>query len=225
MGLTCRNITVEYPSGGGSVLRVLDGMSASFESGHISLISGPAGGGKSTLLHVLGNLLRPTAGEVLAGGQPVSRWKPMYRDQWRTGMGILFQHLHLLTDLSVKDNILLPLVPRRLPWTSMQDRLQDWLTALDLAEFGNTPVKHLSGGQRQRTAFARAMIGEPGYLLLDEPTSFQDDAAVGTLVEIWRRAARKGTCVVICSHDSRLHNCDQINQRCRIERGKLVQSA
>jgi ABC-type lipoprotein export system ATPase subunit len=140
-------------------------------------------------------------------------------------VGILFQHLHLLPDLSMCDNILLPLVPRRISRSEKTERLGLLLEALALSALIDVPVQQLSGGQRQRAAMARAMISAPRYLLLDEPTSFQDDATVQSLVLYWQQAAQEGACVVICSHDLRLRRNGQIQQRFSLAQGALTRIA
>ncbi len=206
IGLECRQLTFERSHRLAAQAVVLSGIDAAFDAGCLTLITGPAGAGKSTLLHLLAGLLRPTAGEVWAGGQPISRWKPSHLDRWRLKVGIVFQHLHLLAERSVFENLLVRVIPfggsprqaRRIVFTTLEEH--------GLRELADAPVLTLSGGQRQRVALARAMLGDPHYLLLDEPTTFQDDAGAGEMMQKWQAAAQKGACVVICAHDVRLRS-------------------
>ena len=89
--IECRGLTVAYPSPDGTDHVVLDKVNALFRSGTICLVCGPTGVGKTTLLHALAGMIRPTAGEVIAGGQAVSRWRSRHRDLWRRRVGVIFQ--------------------------------------------------------------------------------------------------------------------------------------
>jgi ABC-type lipoprotein export system ATPase subunit len=204
MGLECRQLTFERPNRVTGTVVVLDRLNAAFETGRMTLITGPAGAGKSTLLHLLAGMLRPTGGEIWAGGEPVSRWKALHRDRWRRQVGIVFQHLHLLLQRNVRDNLLAALLPRSGTRRDTYFTISDHLERYGLAELGDAPVRTLSGGQRQRVAVARAMLGHPTYILLDEPTTFQDDGGVADLMHHLREAADQGACVVVCAHDVRL---------------------
>ncbi len=199
-GLQCLDLTFRRP--GDST--VIEAVNAHFAVGKASLIVGPTGSGKSTLLHLLGCILQPTSGEVWADDQPVSRWTVMHRDVWRQKAGIVFQHLHLLLDLTVRDNILLPCIPRLPDWDDVMPRLETLLSQLDLLYLKHTRVHHLSGGQQQRVALARALIASPSYLLLDEPTAFQDDGNTERIIDLCTAAVDAGVCLVVCSHDARL---------------------
>jgi ABC-type lipoprotein export system ATPase subunit len=112
---------------------VLESVAADFSPGTVSLVTGNTGSGKSTLLHLLAGLLRPTAGEVWADGLPVSRWPSRHRDPWRQQVGIVFQHLALIPDLTVAENLLLPMIPRKITWSRMQEEILRQLADADLS--------------------------------------------------------------------------------------------
>jgi ABC-type lipoprotein export system ATPase subunit len=216
-GLVCRALTFARPGAG----VVLDGIEASFPCGRASLITGPTGAGKSTLLHLLGGLLGPTSGEVWGDGEPVSRWSAPHRERWRQRVGIVFQHLHLLNDVSLLENVLLPCVPRHACWPAALGNAQRLLERLGLGALGHGTPGRLSGGERQRAALARALIGQPRFLLLDEPSAFQDDGRIGGLLGLLREATEQGACVVVCSHDPRLAAADLFQTRFRLAQGRL----
>lgn len=221
-GLICRQIAYQHRGGP----QVFHGLDACFPGRSMTLVNGPTGIGKSTLLHLLGGLLRPTSGEILAGGKPVSRWRTGHKDRWRRQVGHLFQHLHLIHELTVLDNVILPLVPLQTTWSQCLARAEAILERLDLSSLAYAPIRKLSGGQRQRTALARAMVRHPGYLLLDEPSAFQDDAATGLLLEILAAEAFRGACIVVCSHDRRLISARSCFHRIwRLEQGGLIPDA
>lgn len=199
-GLFCSNLNFAWPGN----RPVLDGLQATFAAGRPALVTGPTGSGKSTLLHLLGALLKPTGGEIQADGRPVSRWSEPHREVWRRRVGMVFQHLHLVPDLTVLENVLLPFIPRTMDWADLVQMAGALLDRLDLASTCEDALHMLSGGQRQRVALARALVGDPAYLLLDEPTSFQDDSQTRSVLALLSERADQGACVVVCSHDMRL---------------------
>lgn len=220
-GLACRRLHFRWPGDDAGAGIVLNAVDAAFAPGTISLITGKTGTGKSTLMHLLAGLLHPTAGEIRADGQPVSRWAAPHRDRWRRQVGIVFQQLALIPDLSVAENLLLPLIPRNLDWQHMQRDIQRQLAATGLAAVAQTPVHALSGGQRQRLALARALVGRPRFLLADEPTAFQDDDQTARIGDLLAAAAQSGAVVVICSHDPRLKAARHVDRRYRLVDGTL----
>jgi putative ABC transport system ATP-binding protein len=221
-GLACRRLDFTWPGEDPAAGRVLNAVEATFPSGTLSLVTGASGTGKSTLLHLLAGLLRPTAGEVWADGAPVSRWTALHRDHWRRQVGIVFQHLALMPDLSVAENLLAPLIPRPIEWRRMQQAIDDQLAAVGLPALARAPAYTLSGGQRQRLALARALVGRPRFLLADEPTAYQDDARARDVIARLADAAAAGAVVVVCSHDPRLRQSELVNRAFRLDAGRLA---
>ncbi len=221
-GLVCRALDFRWPSSAAGWPPVLQSVDASFAPGSVSLVTGKTGAGKSTLLHLLAGLLRPTAGEIWADGKPVSRWPANHRTRWRRQTGVVFQHLALMTDLSVAENLLLPLIPRGMAWPTMQNAIHEQLAAADLSALASMPASALSGGQRQRLAIARALVGRPRFILADEPTAFQDDDHTARIADQLAEAARRGAIVVVCSHDPRLRSTNNIDQRLHLEAASLT---
>lgn len=216
-GLDCRDLTFTRSDAG----RILSGVTAQFPGGRVSLVTGPTGSGKSTLLHLLGGLLGPTSGEIWADGDPVSRWSAPHRDRWRRQVGIVFQHLYLLNDVSLLENVLLPCVPRAEGWAEALDEARRLLARLELGHLGHVTPARVSGGERQRTALARALISRPRFLLLDEPSAFQDDGRIDGLLGLLGEAGARGACVVVCSHDPRLAASQLFQARYRLVQGRL----
>ena len=224
-GLSCKELDFNWPTGKAGGPPVLKSVDAWFPSGSVSLVTGETGAGKSTLLHLLAGLLRPTGGEVWADGKPVSRWPNRHRTRWRRQVGMVFQHLALIPDLSVAENLLLPLIPRQIAWPVMQTAIDRQLASAGLSALAGMPVKTLSGGERQRLAIARALVGRPRFILADEPTAFQDDDHAAGIAGQLADAARQGAVVVVCSHDPRLRSADGIGQRWRLEAATLTPSS
>jgi len=221
-GLACLDLDFAWPGKPAAGRNVLTAINATFPPGTLTLITGATGAGKSTLLHLLAGLLRPTAGEIRADGRPVSRWPASHRDPWRRQVGIVFQHLALIPDLSAAENLLLALLPRSISWSRMQTDIRRQLMDADLGELAQTPAGELSGGQRQRLAMARAMVGAPRFLLADEPTAFQDDAHAFAIISQLQRAVAAGAVAVVCSQDPRLKASTAVQHHYHLASGRLL---
>jgi putative ABC transport system ATP-binding protein len=216
--LKCRQLT--FARGGGTPL--LHRIEAEFGAQGPVLVTGETGAGKSTLLHLLGAMLHPTGGEIWADDRPVSRWPGFHRDLWRRQVGMVFQHLHLANDLTVTENIVLPCIPKESSWEKPARRAAVLLDRLNLSGKGSLRPYQLSGGQRQRIAWARAFIAEPRFVLLDEPTAFQDDGQIRILLNLLEESVERGCCVVVCSHDERLRSDRRFFTRAyRLAQGRL----
>lgn len=222
--LECRRVVVLRPAEGGA-RAVLDGIDLRAEGGTVTALCGATGAGKTTLLHVLAGLLRPSAGEVLADGAAVSRWTARHRDRWRRGAGILFQGAELIDGLTAAENVLAPLVPRPLPAHQKRAACLRVLTALDVAGLAERPAGELSGGERQRIALARALVAEPGFLFVDEPSAHQDDAHLGLVLGQLAAARARGAVVVLASHDPRVLGGGLCDQLVRLAAGRRVGEA
>jgi putative ABC transport system ATP-binding protein len=184
----------------------LDGIQLDLPAGSFVSIMGPSGCGKSTLLNLMGLLDAPTKGRVVLDGAPVGSYKD--RDVARVRnekIGFIFQSFHLVADLTVQDNVELPLLYRRI---SAKDRRRRALAALEQVGLASR-VHHfpgqLSGGQQQRVAIARAIVGEPRILLADEPTGNLDSQMGDEVMAILHGINRDaGTTIAMVTHDPRL---------------------
>lgn len=183
---------------------VLDGIDATFPAGAVSLVTGPTGVGKSTLLHLLGGLMRPTEGTIFAGEAPISRWTAGHRDRWRRRVGVALQDPHLLFGLTALENTLLPLVPRAASLAELRERALEVLGRLGVAHLAGELAGELSGGERQRVCLARSLVGAPDFLLWDEPTAHQDADGVAAIVAALGIERDRGAVVVAAAHDPRL---------------------
>jgi putative ABC transport system ATP-binding protein len=191
--------------------------------GDLVAVMGPSGCGKSTLLNLMGLLDAPSGGRVALGGREVGALSDRERSRFRNReIGFVFQTFHLIPELSVLDNVEIPLLYRR---TSTSERRRLALAALDRVGHGSR-VHHypsqLSGGQQQRVAIARAIVGRPRILLADEPTGNLDsqmgDEIMG-LIEALNR--EDGATVVMVTHDGRL--AERAHRTVRLFDGRQVQ--
>ena len=174
--------------------------------GEFISVMGPSGSGKSTLLNVIGLLDAPTEGTVSLNGRRIDSYADRYLARIRNEeIGFIFQTFHLISDLSVVDNVEIPLLYRR--GMGGRERRKMALEALD--EVGlSSRIHHfpsqLSGGQQQRVAIARAIVGKPQILLADEPTGNLDSRMGGEIMATLNDLNKEGTTVVMVTHDPRL---------------------
>lgn len=179
---------------------VLDGIDFADDASSLAVI-GPSGGGKSTLLRILGGLLAPTEGEVLVNGERVPRGGATL-DRYRRSVGFVFQDGGLFQHLSVRENIALPLRAVHGMSRGDADRCADELLArFGLSSQADTHPALLSGGQRQRAAIARAVAPGPGLLLLDEPTSALDPEYTAEVLDLLDALRAEGTEFVMVTHE------------------------
>jgi putative ABC transport system ATP-binding protein len=183
----------------------LGSVSLDIHAGQISAVMGPSGGGKSTLLNLIGGLDRPSAGEILVDGVRVDRLSESAAARFRRArVGFVFQFFHLLDDLSVADNVAVAaqLAGRsRSEARELADRL---LGQLGLASKGEHFPTSLSGGERQRVALARAIVNQPAVLLADEPTGALDRRNGEIALLLLADLNRRGQTIVLVTHDEQL---------------------
>jgi len=182
----------------------LSGIHLDIKKGEYVSISGPSGCGKSTLLAILGLLDTPTDGQYVLNGKPVSGLKMQERARIRNReIGFIFQAFNLIGDLTVYENVELPLTYRG---TSSSERKKLVHEALEKVGMSHR-VKHypsqLSGGQQQRVAVARALVGSPSVLLADEPTGNLDSANGEAVMDLLRELHRNGATICMVTHDPR----------------------
>jgi ABC-type lipoprotein export system ATPase subunit len=187
---------------------VLKGASIEVRAGEWVSILGSSGSGKSTLLHLLGGLDRPDSGRVAFRGGDISRYSASRLDRFRNDhVGFVFQFYHLLPELTVLENTLLPATVGvgRLEWarrrSEIRDRARTLLDRFGLSHrFRHRPAE-LSGGERQRVAIARALMRNPEVLLADEPTGNLDAKTGESLLEVISEQHRAGLTIVMVTHD------------------------
>lgn len=167
---------------------VLKGLNFSVEQGEFVSIMGPSGSGKSTLLYLLGGLDKPTNGTILLEGKDLSSLKKKAMSKLRrTKIGFVFQFYNLVQNLSVEDNIMLPIVLDGKNPKKYEKKLLEILETIGLAEKRKSTPRELSGGQQQRVAIARALISEPDIIFLDEPIGNLDSKTGKEIMELFRK--------------------------------------
>ncbi len=217
--LEVTNLSKTYGTGETQV-KALDNVSLSVESGEFVAIIGPSGSGKSTLLHILGGVDVPTSGSVVINGVDISNLDEtalaIFR---RRQIGLIYQFYNLIPILTVKENLILPLLlDGRKPDERVVD---DLLKTLGLTERVNHLPNQLSGGQQQRVSIGRALINNPALMLADEPTGNLDSENSREIVSLLRKFNKENNqTVIIITHDERIAmSADRVIS---IEDGKIT---
>ena len=186
---------------GGTKVQALTDVNFTVEKGEYVAIMGESGSGKTTLLNILAALDKPTGGEVVLDGRPLStipeREIAAFR---RSQLGFVFQEFNLLDTFSVQDNIFLPLVLAGKAYPEMAARLAPIARQLGIAELLQKFPYELSGGQKQRVAVARALITQPKLVLADEPTGALDSRATDELLRLFEEINRGGQTILMVTH-------------------------
>ncbi|MBN1844294.1 MAG: ABC transporter ATP-binding protein [Sedimentisphaerales bacterium] len=205
--LEARNLHKSYPMGRGRQ-DVLRGVNLAVRRGEFLAIMGASGSGKSTLLHICGVLDRPDKGQVFFEGRDLFALSSAAQDALRSrDIGFVFQFYHLLPELNVEENILLPLMVNSSIWgwltrrRSARQRARQLIQTVGLLDQARQKPATLSGGERQRAALARALVEDPVLLLADEPTGNLDSRAGMGILEHLKRLNANGQTIVMVTHD------------------------
>src|SRR2546422_9888491 len=182
----------------------LAGVHLEIKKGEYFAISGPSGCGKSTLLSILGLLDSPSEGSYVLNGKPVQDLSLSERARVRNReIGFIFQAFNLIGDLTVYENVELPLTYRGMPSAERKKRVQESLDKVGMAHRMKHYPSQLSGGQQQRVAVARALCGQPAILLADEPTGNLDSRNGEAVMNLLRELHREGATICMVTHDPR----------------------
>ena len=192
--------------------------------GEYVAISGPSGCGKTTLLSILGLLDTPSGGEYTLAGESVARLTPAERARVRNRqIGFIFQAFNLIGDLSVAENVELPLTYRDMPANERRDRVAAALERVGMSHRAKHFPAQLSGGQQQRVAVARAVAGDPAILLADEPTGNLDSKNGEAVMDLLKELHANGSTICMVTHDARY--AQHADRTVELFDGKVVEVA
>jgi len=184
--------------------RALSGINLEIRRGDYLSIAGPSGCGKSTLLSILGLLDSPSDGRYFLNGKSIHELTHTERSRVRNReIGFIFQSFNLIGDLTVYENVELPLTYRRMPGTERRNRVMESLEKVEMVHRMKHYPSQLSGGQQQRVAVARALAGQPSILLADEPTGNLDSHNGEAVMELLRELHGDGATICMVTHDPR----------------------
>lgn len=196
--ITIRHLKKQYPS-----VTPLKDVNTEIKKGEVISVIGPSGTGKSTLLRCINLLEKPTAGEILIGGVPITDKKSDV-SALRRKMGMVFQSFNLFNHMTALENIMAaPVDLLKMPKEEARSKAMDLLCMVGLSDKAQSFPDELSGGQKQRVAIARTLAMNPEIVLFDEPTSALDPAMVGEVLSVIRSLARDGLTMMIVTHEMR----------------------
>ncbi len=217
-----KNITKLYALSKVDEVRALDDVSLTVKEGEVVVLKGASGSGKSTILSLIAALSKPTSGEVVVDGKKVSKLSDNFASIFRRdSIGFIFQKYNLIPSLSVRENILLPLVPLNPHAKDAQKKLSEVMEIFHITHKADTLVKNLSGGEQQRVAIARANVNNPKIILADEPTANLDEKLSLSFIEILRELKSLNKTIIIATHDPLFFNLDFVTREIAMHNGTL----
>jgi len=216
------NVKKIFQSNKSTQVIALDNINLSIKEGKVIILKGPSGSGKSTILSLIAALSKPTSGVVYVDNKKISKLSDDFASNYRRdNIGFIFQKYNLIANMSVRDNILLPLIPLNLDVKDAQDKLDRVMKLFSIHHKSNEIVKNLSGGEQQRVAIARANINNPKIILADEPTANLDEKLSLNFIEIIKELKSLNKTIIIATHDPLFFNLDCVDKEIEIHNGKL----
>ncbi len=195
------------------------------EQGEMICLRGPSGSGKSTLLSIMGCVFGPTSGFAAVGGKQLSRMPDQYLTCYRRKtIGFIFQHFNILPELTVENNIVLPLLPLGISPHDQKKRAALLMERFGIMHRRDFQASQISGGELQRTAIARALILDPPIILADEPTAHLDSTRSLELMESLTTLRQDGKTISLTSHDPLVTEHKNVDRVVDMEDGCIVES-
>jgi len=203
-------------------IRALEDASLNIEKGEVIVLKGPSGSGKTTLLSLVGCMGRPTSGRIVVDGKDVAKLPEHFLTLIRRKtFGFIFQQFNLIRNVSVLENVLLPLYPVEMSFADMRGRGEKILEDLGLRDKVQMNVNQLSGGEQQRVAIARALINGPEIIIADEPTAHLDRKLSADLLRILEDLNISGKTIVIATHDPFVYDHPFIKRTVEMRDGRI----
>jgi len=216
------NVTKIYEINNDHKVTALENINLEFKEGELIVLKGASGSGKSTILSLIAALSKPSTGEVIVDSNRISKlpdnFAALYR---RDNIGFIFQKYNLIPTLSVKENILLPLVPTNPDEKEALNKLNQVMEKFDISHKQNIIVRNLSGGEQQRVAIARAHINDPKIIIADEPTANLDEKLSLNFIEILRKLKQSNKTIIVATHDPLFFNLDFVDKIIEIKNGTI----
>lgn len=218
-----KNINKIYDLNKNDKVIALKDINLSIKEGELIILKGSSGSGKSTILSLIAALNKPTSGEVIVDGKKISKLPDNFASIYRRdNIGFIFQKYNLIADISVKENILLPLIPLNPKEQEVEEKLNNVMDKFKISHKKETPVKNLSGGEQQRVAIARANVNNPKIIIADEPTANLDEKLSLHFIEILKELKSEGKTVVVATHDPLFFNLDFADREIEIFNGTIT---
>lgn len=218
-----KNINKIYNLNKNDKVVALKDINLSVNEGELIILKGSSGSGKSTILSLIAALNKPTSGEVIVDGKKISKLPDNFASTYRRdNIGFIFQKYNLIADISVKENISLPLVPLNPKKEELEEKLNTVMDKFKISHKKDTHVKNLSGGEQQRVAIARANVNNPKIIIADEPTANLDETLSLHFIEILRELKSEGKTIVVATHDPLFFDLDFADREIEISNGTIT---
>ena len=217
-----KNVTKIYEVSKANKVTALSDVNLSIKEGEVVVLKGASGSGKSSILSLIAALSKPTSGEVIVDEKKISKLSDNFASIYRRdNIGFIFQKYNLIATLSVKDNILLPLVPLNLNTKDAEEKLNSVMNMFHISHKADTIVKNLSGGEQQRVAIARANVNNPKIIIADEPTANLDENLSLKFIEILKELKSLNKTIVIATHDPLFFDLEFVDNEIEIHNGTI----
>ena len=218
-----KNITKTYDLNKNDQVVALKDINLSINEGELIILKGSSGSGKSTILSLIAALNKPTSGEVIVDNKKISKLPDNFASIYRRdNIGFIFQKYNLIADITVKENILLPLIPLNPDAEELDKKLDLVMEKFKISHKKETLVKNLSGGEQQRVAIARANVNNPKIIIADEPTANLDEKLSLHFIQILKELKNAGKTIVVATHDPLFFNLDFVDREIQVSNGTIT---
>ncbi len=218
-----KNLTKIYEVNKNNKTIALNNVNLEINKGELIILKGSSGSGKSTILSTLAGLSKPTSGEVIINNERVSKLPDNFASIFRREhIGFIFQKYNLIPNISVKENILIPLIPQNPDSKEAEKLLENVMKKFKIEHKKNDIVKNLSGGEQQRVAIARSQINNPSIIIADEPTANLDKELSLHFIDILKELKKEGKTIIVATHDPLFFDLDFCDRLIEVSNGELL---
>jgi len=221
--IECKNLTKIFNENKNDKHVALKNINLTFNTGEVIVLKGASGSGKSTLLSLIAALSKPNHGEVIVNEKRISKMPDNFTSLFRReNIGFIFQKYNLIPTLSVKDNIILPLIPSNPDEKLLEINVDKILEKFSIQNKKNIIVKQLSGGEQQRVAISRALINNPNIIIADEPTANLDAKLSIDFINIIEQLKSSSTTIIIATHDPLFFDLPFVDKIIELKSGEVI---
>lgn len=204
-------------------ISALKNISFFVDRGELILLKGISGSGKSTIISLLCSLSKPSSGDIIVDGEHITKLPDDFASVYRNNtIGLIFQKFNLFEDLSVLENILLPLFPKNLEYNKILEKANKLFKKFYLEDKKNINVKKLSGGEQQRVAIMRALISDAPIIIADEPTANLDKKLSLEFIKMLYELKNMGKTIIIATHDPLFFDLDLVDKTIELSNGEIL---